>query len=244
MRWLLAATMQSNQRRGTISRRSSGAFVSICRVGPHSPNGDYLPGLAKWFPLLGAAGEASVNNESLQDGVRGSGNSNAPGTGSRRDDNRASPLNFVGMCLDIGHANLCSATRNDYLRFLDELNSTIPLIHLHLHENWGDTDSHLTLFTGPAAQNDTGICGLVRRLKHRSFSGSAILEQWPQPASLLDQARERLLKVWNREKDSRDFGTSMPSEKSSTKVLSSKLETKKKSKARNSNLEDLPTPAA
>src|SRR5262249_20995721 len=94
-------------------------------------------------------------------------------------------LGSVGMCLDIGHANLCAATRNDYLRFIDELDGSIPIIHLHLHENWGDSDSHLTLFTGPSAQNDLGVRGLIRRLKQRGFSGSAILEQWPQPPSLL-----------------------------------------------------------
>ena len=115
--------------------------------------------------------------------------------------NRSPHLDHVGMCFDMGHANLCSATRNDYLRFLDNLDPTIPFIHLHLHENWGDADSHLTVFTGPAAHNDTGIRGLIRRLKQRGFSGSAILEQWPQPASLLDQARERLLKIWNGEEN-------------------------------------------
>jgi phosphoglucan,water dikinase len=103
----------------------------------------------------------------------------------------------VGMCLDMGHANLCSATHNDYLAFFDRLDRELPIIHLHLHENWGDTDSHLPLFTGPAARDDSGVRALVNRLKVRQFSGSAILEQWPQPPSLLNQARDRLLKLWN-----------------------------------------------
>jgi phosphoglucan, water dikinase len=103
----------------------------------------------------------------------------------------------VGMCLDLGHANLCSATHNDYLRFFDRLDRELPIIHVHLHENWGDADSHLPLFTGPAARDDSGIRGLVNRLRARQFSGSAILEQWPQPPSLLNQARDRLLKLWN-----------------------------------------------
>src|ERR1039457_1582749 len=63
----------------------------------------------------------------------------------------------VGMCLDIGHANLCAPTRNDYLRYLSELDSRVPIIHLHAHENWGDRDSHLPMFTGPAGKDGAGI---------------------------------------------------------------------------------------
>ena len=104
----------------------------------------------------------------------------------------------VGMCLDIGHANLCIATLNNYLGFVDRLELEVPILHLHLHENWGDADSHLPLFTGPAARDDSGIRGLLERLRRRQFSGAAILEQWPHPPSLLDQARERLLKLWQQ----------------------------------------------
>ncbi|HXP63821.1 MAG TPA: PEP/pyruvate-binding domain-containing protein [Dongiaceae bacterium] len=98
----------------------------------------------------------------------------------------------VGMCLDLGHANLCAATHNDYLGFVDRLGPQVPILHLHLHENWGDADSHLPLFTGPSAQNESGLRGLIERLRARNFSGSIILEQWPQPPSLLDTARDRL----------------------------------------------------
>jgi phosphoglucan, water dikinase len=102
----------------------------------------------------------------------------------------------VGMCLDLGHANLCSATRNNYLGFFDRLDPQVPIIHLHLHENWGDADTHLPLFTGPASRDDSGIRGLLARLRQRNFSGSLILEQWPHPPSLLNTARERLLQLW------------------------------------------------
>ena len=105
----------------------------------------------------------------------------------------AVPTNHVGMCLDLGHANLCAATRNNYLQYLDRLSPQVPIIHLHLHENWGDTDSHLTLFTGPAGQDDSGIRGLLERVRRRNYSGSIILEQWPQPPSLLTSARQRLM---------------------------------------------------
>jgi phosphoglucan,water dikinase len=101
----------------------------------------------------------------------------------------------VGMCLDLGHANLCAATRNDFLKFFDRLGPQLPLIHLHLHENWGDHDSHLPLFTGPSGRDDSGIRGLMARIQRWNFSGSIILEQWPQPPSLLNNARDRLMKL-------------------------------------------------
>jgi phosphoglucan,water dikinase len=106
------------------------------------------------------------------------------------------PSSHVGVCLDLGHANLCAATRNDYLAFYDRLEPHLPLIHLHVHENWGDSDSHLPLFTGPSARDDSGIRGLVTRLKKRNYCGAIILEQWPHPPSLLDAARDRLLQLW------------------------------------------------
>lgn len=99
----------------------------------------------------------------------------------------------VGLCLDVGHANLCEATRNHYLDYVDRLSSDVPIAHVHLHENWGDRDSHLTVFTGPSADDGTGIKELLERLARRAFRGCIILEQWPEPPSLLDVARERLL---------------------------------------------------
>ena len=102
----------------------------------------------------------------------------------------------IGMCLDIGHANLCSLTQNDYIAFIDQITPDVPIIHIHLHENYGDYDSHLPLFTGPSQNNDSGIRELVKRLKKRRFSGSIILEQWPQPPSLLNQSRDRLYQIF------------------------------------------------
>jgi sugar phosphate isomerase/epimerase len=101
----------------------------------------------------------------------------------------------VGMCLDMGHANLCPATPNDYVGFVDRLGHHVPIIHWHAHENWGDRDSHLTLFTGPSARDERGLRGLVRRLLRRGFRGSVVLEQWPQPSELLVQARDRFLRL-------------------------------------------------
>lgn len=102
----------------------------------------------------------------------------------------------IGMCLDMGHANLYAGTRNHYLDFVDQLGDHVPIIHWHAHENWGDRDSHLPMFTGPSSRNDSGLRGLVQRLRRRGFQGSVVLEQWPDAPDLLVQARDRLLELW------------------------------------------------
>jgi sugar phosphate isomerase/epimerase len=99
----------------------------------------------------------------------------------------------VGMCLDVGHANLHPSTRNDYIGYVDRLRPDLPIIHLHLHENNGESDSHLVVFTGPAGRDPSGVSALLERLQHRAFAGNVILEQWPQPAEQLTWARDRLL---------------------------------------------------
>jgi sugar phosphate isomerase/epimerase len=101
----------------------------------------------------------------------------------------------VGMCLDIGHANLCGATHNDYIRYIDML-AGVPVIHAHIHENWGDRDSHLTLFTGPSARDDSGVRALLDRLRSREYDGVLILEQWPNPPRMLADAAARLRGLW------------------------------------------------
>jgi sugar phosphate isomerase/epimerase len=108
---------------------------------------------------------------------------------------REVPREAVGMTFDLGHANLHAGTRNDYCSYLDRLEPHVPILHLHLHENHGDRDSHLTLFTGPAGRDPAGVTGLLDRLARRGFNGCAILEQWPQPPSLLVQARDRLIEL-------------------------------------------------
>jgi sugar phosphate isomerase/epimerase len=103
----------------------------------------------------------------------------------------------VGLCLDMGHANLFADTRNDYMRFVDLLGEHVPIIHWHAHENWGDGDSHLTLFTGSAGHDDRGLRALIQSLQRRGFRGSAVLEQWPEPPEQLVHARDRLRGLWN-----------------------------------------------
>jgi sugar phosphate isomerase/epimerase len=106
--------------------------------------------------------------------------------------NSKAPIRHVGLCLDLGHANLHDATRNDYLRYLRGIHRSIPIIHVHVHENYGDTDSHLPIFSGPAGQDEGGVLAFARWLKERRFAGTIILEQWPDPPELLDRARSKL----------------------------------------------------
>jgi hypothetical protein len=68
-----------------------------------------------------------------------------------------------------------------------------------LHENYGDFDSHLPLFTGQFPGNDEGIKEFIRRMQGRCFSGAIILEQWPQPRTLLNQARSRLYEMFGQD---------------------------------------------
>jgi sugar phosphate isomerase/epimerase len=102
------------------------------------------------------------------------------------------PPGTAGMCLDIGHANLCAPTRNHFIRYLDALAPAVPIIHVHAHENRGDADSHLTLFTGPSRDDDTGVRAFLERLRRRDYRGALILEQWPNPPQLLIEAATRL----------------------------------------------------
>ncbi len=102
------------------------------------------------------------------------------------------PAGAVGMCLDIGHANLCEPTHNNFIRYVDLLAADLPIVHLHAHENHGDSDRHLTLFTGPSREDDSGIRALVKRLCRRAYEGVIVLEQWPQPPQLLVEAAARL----------------------------------------------------
>jgi len=103
----------------------------------------------------------------------------------------------VGSCLDLGHANLCESTRNNYLRYIDSLDGRVEIIHIHLHENYGDRDSHLPLFTGPAGKDSSGI-GIDRPASSPQVCGRYNFEQWPDPPELLTEARERLLLLAKR----------------------------------------------
>lgn len=110
-------------------------------------------------------------------------------------NNRRINTSHIGMCLDIGHANLCYTTNNNYLGFIDQLDKSLPIIHIHMHENYGDNDTHLPVFTGPAGSNPTGIIEVLRHLKNRQFRGAIILEQWPDDRAILRFSRDRLNEI-------------------------------------------------
>jgi len=109
----------------------------------------------------------------------------------------------VGMCLDIGHANLYEHTHNDFIRFIDELGPEVPIIHTHVHENYGDADRHMPLFTGPAKENDGGIRAFTKRMERRGYQGAMVLEVWPQPPQLLTEAEKRLRSMLDKRTDQR-----------------------------------------
>jgi sugar phosphate isomerase/epimerase len=98
----------------------------------------------------------------------------------------------LGLCLDIGHANLCPDLPRDYLGYLDRLADHVPLAHLHVHENFGDGDTHLPPGEGPAGDDPAGLAGLMRRLHDRAYTGSLIIETWPDPPERLCQSRNFL----------------------------------------------------
>jgi sugar phosphate isomerase/epimerase len=154
---------------------------------PHRAD-EFARALAPWIDRCGIAGvKLAVEN--------------VPATGPE-DFNRLfallPPRNGVGMCLDVGHANLHPATHNDYIGYVDRLRPDVPIVHLHLHENHGDRDSHLVLFTGPAGRDPAGVVALIDRLERRGYDGAGILEQWPDPPALLTEARDRLAELMRR----------------------------------------------
>jgi len=99
---------------------------------------------------------------------------------------------YAGMCFDMGHANLHPATRNDYIGYFDQLGPHVPIRHVHVHENCGDADTHVTIGAGPSKDNPTGVRSLLTRLHRRGYEGALIMEQWPEPATRLGEARQWL----------------------------------------------------
>lgn len=113
----------------------------------------------------------------------------------------------TAMCFDMGHANLHPATRNDYIGYFDQLESHVPIRHVHVHENFGDYDSHLPIGTGPSQANALGVRSLLKRLHQRDYHGSLIMEQWPKPRQVLCKAHDWLkARVHEVERDPSNAG--------------------------------------
>jgi sugar phosphate isomerase/epimerase len=189
--WRIDLAQPEGMRRALVSLQLAldvGASILVTHLYEAAGIEAYVSGLVRFLDRLKAA--------SVQLAIE-----NTPETGpeafnalfARLAIARPSNAARVGMCLDLGHANLAAGTRNDFLLFVDRLGPHVPVVHIHLHENYGDADTHLPLFTGPAASNPLGIAGFLDRMKTRHYAGAMILEQWPDPPVQLDRARDRLL---------------------------------------------------
>lgn len=99
----------------------------------------------------------------------------------------------AGLCLDIGHAGIFAETRGDFCAYLGRIAEFVPISHLHIHENDGELDQHLPLFTGKCSTDEEPVKKLISILKARGFSGSMIMEQWPSPPEILVATRSHLL---------------------------------------------------
>ena len=101
-----------------------------------------------------------------------------------------------GLCLDMGHANIFPETRENYPEYVERIAPCVPIIHWHAHCNHGDADSHLPLFHSFRQGDEAKIRHLVKILKMRNFSGSVVMEQWPDSPDILVRTRQQLLKLW------------------------------------------------
>ena len=87
----------------------------------------------------------------------------------------------LGLVLDVAHAYL-TGQLNLYLeRFKDRIS------HIHLHDNMGETDSHLGLDEGKIDWR-----GVVKKLKENGFSGFIIVEATSKPFESYLKLREFL----------------------------------------------------
>jgi len=81
-----------------------------------------------------------------------------------------SPQGGLGVCIDVGHANLCQAEFESPIeRFLDEFHWR--LVHLHLADNFGKNDDHLAPGEGAIDWRK-----VVSKLEQLHFRAGATLE--------------------------------------------------------------------
>ena len=88
------------------------------------------------------------------------------------------------ICLDIGHANIAEGGIE---AFLDRLGTVIG--HVHLADNYGQTDDHLVPGDGYISMEDWR--GLFRTLRNAKFAGDLVLElNTPDPKRDAKRSRE------------------------------------------------------
>ena len=98
-----------------------------------------------------------------------------------------SNLKNVGVCLDVGHANVSGGV----LDFYDSVMATGKLWDMHLHDNLGDKDNHLKIYSGNVPFEE-----LFKRLKRDNYSGylSIELDTWCRKEMHKD---ERIFGLYN-----------------------------------------------
>ncbi len=143
-----------------------GAAIVVLHMNPEAPRQAFLQALTPAARMASACGVRLALENTVY---------TPPGAFNHffhDADAPADVLAAIGMCFDMGHANLCPATMHDYVGYLDQLDAQVPIIHAHLHENFGDADTHLTLFTGPAATDDRGVREMLHRLEEAATTAA------------------------------------------------------------------------
>ena len=93
----------------------------------------------------------------------------------------------LGICLDVGHAQLSRDAGNDPVRdYLERYAG--QLLHLHLHDNHGDADEHLIPGHGAVDWRQT-----VDVINALGFSGTAVIEIHPGDAAPIEAIDEGLM---------------------------------------------------
>lgn len=84
----------------------------------------------------------------------------------------------VGMALDVGHANI----RGEVQHFIKTFRKKI--VHMHLSDNIGDNDRHLSLGSGTINWND-----FASSVKEMSYNGTLVVESVEQVDECLSKLR-------------------------------------------------------
>ena len=100
------------------------------------------------------------------------------------------PLPWLGLHLDIGHANLV-VPHNTTAEILEDWGKRLR--HVHLHDNrGGQADLHLPLGTG-----DIDTPWAVQALKKCGYDGTITLEVFSKDRHYLLYSRDVLRRIWN-----------------------------------------------
>ncbi|MEQ8188141.1 MAG: sugar phosphate isomerase/epimerase family protein [Candidatus Eremiobacterota bacterium] len=75
----------------------------------------------------------------------------------------------TGLTFDTGHANIYGNPVN-YLKSLPE---QIKILNVHLHDNLGEKDNHMTMGEG-----NINFHSVLRCLEERNYTGNFIIEHW------------------------------------------------------------------